>query len=44
VRTETLPAETLLWRILLHALPREFNLVRDYGYLHRNTRQPLQFN
>jgi len=42
VRTETLPAETFLWRILQHVLPRGFHRVRDYGFLHHNARKRLQ--
>ena len=42
VCTETLPAETFLWRILQHVLPRGFHRVRDYGFLHHNARQRLQ--
>lgn len=42
VCTETLPAETFLWRILQHVLPRRFHRVRDYGFLHHNARKRLQ--
>ena len=42
VRTETLPGEAFLWRILQHVLPRGFHRVRDYGFLHHNARRKLQ--
>ena len=41
-RIETLPAETFLWRIVQHVLPRGFHRVRDYGFLHHNARKTLQ--
>jgi hypothetical protein len=42
VRTESLPGEEFLWRILQHILPRGFHRVRDYGFLHHNARKTLQ--
>ena len=41
-RIETLPADTFLWRIVQHVLPRGFHRVRDYGFLHHNARKTLQ--
>lgn len=41
-RTETLPGEMFLWRVIQHVLPRGFHRVRDYGFLHHNARKTLQ--
>jgi hypothetical protein len=41
-RTETLPGEDFLWRVIQHVLPRGFHRVRDYGFLHHNARKTLQ--
>lgn len=40
-RTETLPGEDFLWRIVQHVLPQGFHRVRDYGFLHHNARKTL---
>lgn len=37
-----LPAETFLWKLLTHVLPRGFRRVRDYGFLHANARLKLK--
>jgi DNA-directed RNA polymerase subunit M/transcription elongation factor TFIIS len=42
IRTETLPGEDFLWRVIQHVLPRGFHRVRDYGFLHHNARKTLQ--
>lgn len=39
--TRTLPAETFLWKILKHVLPRGMRRVRDYGFLHANAKHTL---
>ncbi len=41
-RTETLPGEKFLWRVIQHVLPRGFHRVRNYGFLHHNARKTLQ--
>ena len=41
-RTETLPGEDFMWRVLQHVLPRGFHRVRDYGFLHHNARKLLR--
>jgi len=40
-RTETLPGEDFVWRVIQHVLPRGFHRVRDYGFLHHNGRKLL---
>jgi len=40
-RTETLPGEDFLWRVIQHVLPRGFHRVRDYGFLHHNAHKLL---
>ncbi len=40
-RTETLPGEDFIWRVIQHVLPRGFHRVRDYGFLHHNARKLL---
>jgi len=40
-RTETLPGEDFVWRVIQHVLPRGFHRVRDYGFLHHNARKLL---
>ncbi len=42
VCTEILPGMDFLWRVIQHVLPRGFHRVRDYGFLHHNTRKTLQ--
>ena len=41
LRTETLPGEDFIWRVIQHVLPRGFHRVRDYGFLHHNARNLL---
>jgi len=36
--TETLDGEDFLWKVIQHVLPRGFHRVRDYGFLHHNSR------
>lgn len=38
----TLPAETFLWKIFQHILPKGFRRVRDYGLLHPNAKRLIQ--
>jgi len=40
-RTETLPGEDFVWRVIQHVLPHGFHRVRDYGFLHHNARKLL---
>jgi len=40
-RTEILPGEDFVWRVIQHVLPRGFHRVRDYGFLHHNARKLL---
>lgn len=40
-RTETLPGEDFVWRVIQHVLPRGFHRVRDYGFLHHNASKLL---
>lgn len=40
-RSETLPGEDFVWRVIQHVLPRGFHRVRDYGFLHHNARKLL---
>ena len=42
MRTQTLAAETFIWKLLTHVLPRGFRRVRDYGFLHGNARVKLK--
>ena len=42
MRSQTVPAETFLWKLLTHVLPRGFRRVRDYGFLHGNARVKLK--
>lgn len=42
LRTKTLAAETFLWKLLTHVLPRGFRRVRDYGFLHGNAKVKLK--
>ncbi|MEH6652310.1 MAG: IS91 family transposase [Motiliproteus sp.] len=41
IRTETLPGEDFIWRVIQHVLPRGFQRVRNYGFLHHNARKTL---
>jgi len=41
-RTETLPGEDFMWRVIQHVLPCGFHRVRDYGFLHHNARKLLR--
>jgi len=40
-RTETLDGEDFMWRVIQHVLPRGFQRVRNYGFLHHNARKIL---
>jgi len=40
-RTEILPGEDFIWRVIQHVLPRGFHRVRDYGFLHHNAHKLL---
>lgn len=42
MKTRVLPAETFLWKLLTHVLPRGFRRVRDYGFLHANAKLKLR--
>lgn len=37
-RTRTLPGADFLWLLLQHVLPKGFRRVRDYGFLHANSK------
>ena len=41
-RTETLPGERFLWRVIQHVLPKGYHRVRNFGFLHHNARKQLQ--
>jgi len=41
-RTETHPGEVFLWRVIQHVLPKGYQRVRNYGFLHHNARKQLQ--
>ena len=38
LKTRTLPTLKFLWLILQHVLPKELQLVRDYGFLQGNAK------
>jgi Zn finger protein HypA/HybF involved in hydrogenase expression/rhodanese-related sulfurtransferase len=38
---KTMPGEQFLWQVLQHTLPGGFRRVRDYGFLHGNSRKLL---
>ena len=38
---KTMPGEHFLWQVLQHTLPGGFRRVRDYGFLHGNSRRLL---
>jgi len=40
-RTRALPGEQFLWLILQHVLPKGFQRVRSYGFLHHRARKTL---
>ncbi len=42
VKTRTLPAETFIYLILQHCLPKGFRRARDYGFLHGNAKHTLK--
>ena len=43
IQTRTLNGEDFIWKLLMHVLPRRFRRVRDYGFLHHNTKKKLTF-
>lgn len=40
-RRKSMPGEHFLWQVLQHTLPGGFRRVRDYGFLHGNSRKLL---
>lgn len=42
METRTLPGADFLWKLLCHVLPRSYQRVRHYGFLHHNARVWLQ--
>jgi len=40
-RYEELPGEEFVWRVIQHVLPRGYQRVRSYGFLHHNARHVL---
>lgn len=41
MKTKVQPAETFIWSLLKHVLPRGFRRVRDHGFLHGNAKKTL---
>ena len=42
IKTRTLPAETFIYLVLQHCLPKGFRRARDYGFLHGNAKRTLK--
>jgi hypothetical protein len=42
IRTRTLPGAAFLRLLLQHVLPKGFRRARDYGFLHSNSKPPIQ--
>lgn len=38
----TVPGATFLWMILQHVLPKGFRRTRNFGFLHSNSKRPIQ--
>jgi hypothetical protein len=39
---QSLPGAEILWRLLLHVLPKPFRRVRDFGLQHGNAKRLIQ--
>jgi hypothetical protein len=42
IKTRILPGAEFLWLLLQHVLPKGFRRTRDYGFLHSNSKPPIQ--